>query len=1132
MSTVAAAASTPPPSSSRDALLAEENELEDASTLIKSQLELAFDFKTEGNAAYAHNQFKAALQAYQQGLDALKKESTLTATSESLGLRLDLLNNRAQVMLKLEDYAGAEEECSVVLDSLGIPLPKAFHRRARAREGLALQPLAPVTLAERRTLLEAAKKDLQAAIRVLDKAIDPSVTAAEAQRQKAAVAQSAVRLQQRLTQLEKVAAGKHKLADSPKAVVPAKPATNKSKKQTVDASTARTRRSRRPPTVVTEGSPTAALRGRGQQRQDVLRLLLSRQTQVQLAVALPGEAFFVMDWLWWSDFCHHVDLFYQKEKGAQGGMVLRALPLGTIIPGSEQDDEEDDYDGPPGPIDNSDLFLVSPTATEETSQQAFFRQWYRASTEQPIQLKPNLVRGYHYEILPREVYHALREWYGEVTPAICRNATVEEGKAPSLVLYSHLHEAVPPLLPWNTNVYERCGACRRPGIRLRCRRCMGVYYCNRGCQQGHWPLHKSFCKPVDPEDTPNFVAQSDGRVGLINLGNTCFMNSALQCLSHTAPLTRHFLSGNFVADVSRTNPLGTGGKLADAYAAVMKELWMRPGARQAKPHALKRAIALFAPRFAGTLQHDAQEFLAYLLDGLHEDLNRIQQAPYVEMPDFRDGQNMGVAGSRAWEAHLRRNDSLVLDTFYGQFKSTCVCPRCKRVSVSFDAFNHVSLEIPQNNAIVPITVLIVGAAKADESGESDRVVPLRCSVSFRKANPLSELMKELSKISGIPFQRLHLCEVQNQNIVTVFRDNETAMGIKPSDLLVAYEADPFASPCFHVLTRHKAVRSSDETTKEDYFGLPLLTSFPTTYTCEQVWQHFANLSKDKVKDPEDIADVLHLRLHDGKGNPMEVFPLEPEIGEDQSDEIPKTSAVPKDLEVPLASFLGPRAHESFLCIWMEWRDISSPEMYSQDGDEKESTRRVDEDRFFRVDDHPSYVEAMQQRKATANKKTGVTLDECFQTFIKPERLDEKNTWYCSRCKDHVRAMKTMELWRLPNVLVVHLKRFEFRNVLRRDKLETSVQFPIDGLDMSEHCASDGTVFVDERAPAVYDLYGVVNHFGRLGFGHYTAFAREWNELGEMGDWTLFDDSSTSRVDGNSVVTPSAYVLFYRRRTWT
>ena len=77
----------------------------------------------------------------------------------------------------------------------------------------------------------------------------------------------------------------------------------------------------------------------------------------------------------------------------------------------------------------------------------------------------------------------------------------------------------------------------------------------------------------------------------------------------------------------------------------------------------------------------------------------------------------------------------------------------------------------------------------------------------------------------------------------------------------------------------------------------------------------------------------------------------------------------------------------------------------------------------------------------------------------------------------------MELWRLPDVLVVHLKRFEFRNVLRREKLETFVDYPVEGLDMSKHCGPiQENGFVHEQIPAVYDLFGVVQHFGRAGFG--------------------------------------------------
>jgi len=81
------------------------------------------------------------------------------------------------------------------------------------------------------------------------------------------------------------------------------------------------------------------------------------------------------------------------------------------------------------------------------------------------------------------------------------------------------------------------------------------------------------------------------------------------------------------------------------------------------------------------------------------------------------------------------------------------------------------------------------------------------------------------------------------------------------------------------------------------------------------------------------------------------------------------------------------------------------------------------------------------------RKRGITLNDCLDEFGKEEILSEMDTWYCPRCKEHQRASKKFELWKTPDILVMHLKRFGSSG-FRRDKLDVLVEFPIEGLDLS------------------------------------------------------------------------------------
>jgi ubiquitin C-terminal hydrolase len=734
-----------------------------------------------------------------------------------------------------------------------------------------------------------------------------------------------------------------------------------------------------------------------------------------------------------------------------------------------------------------------------------------------------------------------------------------------------------------------------------------------------------------------------GLCGLNNLGNTCFMNSALQCMSATAPLRRFFLTGRYQNDINKANPLGCGGELALVFGELLDALWAGRY-NSFGPREFKHQLERFAHQFQGYQQHDSQELLAFLLDGLHEDLNRVKQKPFVEAVEG-NGRPDAVVADEAWHAHKRRNDSIVVDEFMGQLKSTVECDVCDRVSVTFDPFMYLSVPLPQ----VTTRTIALTLVRADGS------TPTKFAVTVDKEATVLELKQGLERLCGIAPSCIVIADVYMSRVSSDLHDRKSVSAIGIRDEMYAYEIRPVTAPsskppatppppppvapplttttttpmsatdptddlALDVPTaptaaeagfdddavagngpvkraKSRGAANDDDDDDDDggakaapsrqteengdvvvvvqhmhhnvsygCFGLPLILTFPGTPTYLELARSVYDRIKRTLLPPppagtwssstRPVASSFDSDSGAMTASAEAAFPPERLAalsggggggggGGAGADDVPSRLETPPPLvaaeepawltaiedadfravlrdvviRIPITSYRdreltygdgGPLDINSRDTITFEWRGALDSR-YDPAAD-----RLYPKDESFET--------------AALDAGAGATLDECMALFMKREQLGADNPWYCNVCKEHRRAFKKFDIWRWPKVLVVHLKRFSFSNIhssrfVSRGKLDTLVSFPIDNLDMRAY-AIDGS----PSECANYQLYAISNHMGGMGGGHYIAHAtHEQSKAPSAAEWHCFDDGYVSHADQRVLTSPSAYLLFYRRK---
>nr|XP_040043035.1 ubiquitin carboxyl-terminal hydrolase 43a [Gasterosteus aculeatus aculeatus] len=661
--------------------------------------------------------------------------------------------------------------------------------------------------------------------------------------------------------------------------------------------------------------------------------------------------------------------------------------------------------------------------------------------------------------------------------------------------------------------------------------------------------------------------KTPGVLGLKNHGNTCFMNAVVQCLSNTDLLAEHLGLEQYKSEGGHGGADGRGrgeelqaarGEVTEQLASLVRGLWTLEYTPQVSVE-FKSIVAKYGSQFRGNSQHDALEFLLWLLDRVHEDANHSPnnnnnsshktKASVKGPSSSEESSSTSSAGPR----QPRDRHSFVQEHFQAQYRSSLTCPHCLKQSNTFDPFSCISLPIPLRQTR-PMCVTLVFTTKGHRYLRVGLAVPLLGSLSCLRAMVAQE--------GNISPDQVILSELYSTGFQRSFADDDDLTAITDSDVIYAFQAPPPHSRGGSVPHSgyHHSLPSSPYTSAPGPGALKLPSS--------------GTLSSEYLNQGGSTKVLLLVCNTAGSGQQAVRFGPPFLMREDRSvswDQL-QQSLLSKLYYLMLN---GSQAQNAGVLFKIRVVGGSAAYSYLSPHDSRPlSHPAVDRALKFCGPGGPAHVkiviewnnktkeclfgsiqeEVIKDAESVRNQQQqhlqqhSCTLDECFQLYTKEEQLAPDDAWRCPHCKQLQQGMVKMSLWTLPDILILHLKRF--RQVgERRNKLSTLVRFPLTGLDMAPHVVkrsqsmrnlSSGAWPPPCKLPSghhpqaasavlphdyLYDLYAVCNHHGGMHGGHYTAYCRNSVD----GQWYSYDDSSVDLVPEEEVCTRGAYILFYQRR---
>ena len=692
--------------------------------------------------------------------------------------------------------------------------------------------------------------------------------------------------------------------------------------------------------------------------------------------------------------------------------------------------------------------------------------------------------------------------------------------------------------------------------RYKCEICNYSLFCSKECSNQSKPHNRLNRRLYNIKDKTFVLSEllsmnldemlsqnsNHGRVGLGNMGNTCYMNSALQCLSNTEDLTKYFLYLSFKTEINNASSLSSKGLISKAYYNLIDSLWNEPNDKIV-PKSFRITFCKKTGLFLNNEQQDSQEFLIGLLDNLHEDLNRITNKQYMELEEQRKNETDEEASQRWWKYYKSRENSIIVDLFQGQYKSTIKCLKCGKTSTSYDTYMSLGLPIPTQKSQIQIKLLTENLKFIDLNIKINDNVQIKDIIKkavlfvdkekYKKflSNKIDENDKnnkndkEFKVPMNILYNNIEIIEFNdNFKMVNIYKTNYENINndaknknnqeqniddnLKLNNLyknnnnteLILFEKninldrDDNVNIYIYPITTKKIEGIFTTSNKDIMLSYPILFSIKKEKTIEDleslVYNKLGKFLKSNQKDSIELC-YPHYNKDWGKFKSLEnICPL----CQKKIDSSKKFCQI-TNKKILISDLINKKSKMPLILFAKSQFFYKNKEFYKG---------------------IPLFNE-----KSTAEIKSSrnnLSVYDAFDLFNKEEYLEGDNQWYCNSCKEHQNAAKKIEIYKTPLYLIVQLKRFKQRSNIVRFILGSKNSTYI---DYKEVLNLKEFVVGPDKDKSVYDLYAITIHKEFMNGGHYIAFCKN------RGIWVTFDDEKVSKCE--NPISKDAYLLFYKRK---